>query len=138
MDDHVIVPHNASLNPVNITVEAWIKAKNTGEYQIIIDKGHGSGHGWGWVAQIRPDDRIDFCHGNGDIDYSGACALTTSSLTDDAWHHVVGKLDGATIKIYIDGEWKTRRLIPVHLRRIIRTFIWGLPGGESQDSLTAS
>ena len=104
MNDHVIIPHNASLNPVNITVQTWIKAKNTGEYQIIIDKGHGSGHGSGWVAQIRPDDRIDFCYGNGNIDYSGACALSTSTLTDDAWHHVAGTLDGATIKIYIDGR----------------------------------
>ena len=103
VDDHVIMPHNSNLNPTNISVGAWIKAKNTGGYQILIDKGHGSGNSSGWVAQIRPDDKIDFCYGNGSLDYSGACALSTSTLTDDAWHHVAGTLDGATIKIYIDG-----------------------------------
>ena len=43
VDDHVIIPHNASLNPVSITVEHGSRQRIPAEYQIIIDKGHGSG-----------------------------------------------------------------------------------------------
>jgi hypothetical protein len=102
VDDHIIIPHNLNLNPANISVEAWIKAKNTSAYQIVIDKGHGNGNNSGWVLQIRPAGIVDFCYGNGTLDY--ACATSTSILTDDAWHHVAGTFDGAEVKMYIDGN----------------------------------
>ena len=103
VDDYITVPHSPNLHPSDITVDAWIKVKPTAEYQLVIDKGHGNGNASGWVLQIRPEGVIDFCYGNGDPSWNGTCATSASILTDDAWHHVAGTLDGITIRIYIDG-----------------------------------
>lgn len=106
--DYVLVPHNSNLNANNITVDAWIKTPGTGDMQLIADKSHGTcfgggGSDAGWVIQVNTAGRIDFGYGNGDPNWTNAFTSSTSTVTDNNWHHVVGTLDGATIKVYVDG-----------------------------------
>ncbi len=108
IDEYVKIPNAASLNPIQITVEAWIKAKPKNDYILVIDKSHGATDSTGWVMQIWTNGSITFVY-CGSSGVGGGCVspgigvFSTSIVTDDVWHHVVGTFDGTNTKIYIDG-----------------------------------
>ena len=113
VDGFITIPHDPALNPPNISVEAWIKAQpsKTGDAMLVVDKSHGVTDSTGWGVQIHPDGTIGFTYCSGD-DGSGPCSLsftattagtTGKTVTDDAWHHVVGTLDNSTVSFYLDG-----------------------------------
>ena len=104
VDDHIIVPHHASLDITDaITIEAWCKF-TFNNYGIYIDKErttqttsfglwHVDSNAIRLLAKDLTTDLVD----------------TTAALTEaehDLWWHVVGRYDGATLKVFLNGEEK--------------------------------
>jgi hypothetical protein len=94
--DHVVVPHNATLNVGDsFSVEAWVKrADNVTTMQTIVHKGIAStGFQWGFL-----NNRI------GLFKNGVAIAQSTTTQTDmTVFHHYVVTKNGATVKLYVDG-----------------------------------
>jgi len=102
-NDYVSIPHNAALQPTQITVSTWIKANPTQAYShyLVVDKSHGWTDATGWVLQGETNSgRIAFSYGDG-VDFPEL--YSTTNLLDNNWHFVTGTLDGSDLKIYIDG-----------------------------------
>ena len=112
--DYVTVPDAASLDPSNITLEAWVNpdvAGMDGQSTMIIDKARG--------AAATYDGYLLFYSDNGSY---GINSLVLSVATpgspstrrewvDNAfpskrWYHVAATYDGSDTKIYIDGVEK--------------------------------
>ncbi len=102
-NDYVSIPHNASLQPTQITVSVWMKANPVQSYThyLIVDKSHGWVDATGWVLQGKSSTgRIAFSYGNG-VDFPEF--YSTTNVLDNNWHFVTGTLDGSDLKIYVDG-----------------------------------
>jgi hypothetical protein len=94
--DHVVVPHNATLNVGDsFSLEAWVKrADNATTMQTIVHKGIAStGFQWGFLNNKM-----------GLFKNGIAIAQTTTTQTDmTVYHHYVVTKSGATVKLYVDG-----------------------------------
>jgi hypothetical protein len=89
---YVTVPHNAALNVGDsFTLEAWVKTSGTG--RAIMAKG-GSG---GYYLQVQGGKVVLTKSGTADI-LTGA-----TTITNNAWHHIVATKSGANAAIYVDG-----------------------------------
>jgi hypothetical protein len=95
---HVDVPDAASLQPAQISVEAWVKGEaKLQNYDSVLmkakDDSWSDGYGLYWTS----DGNIHFFVNNwdrGDV---------ITALPADQWTHIVGTYDGATIRLYKDG-----------------------------------
>jgi hypothetical protein len=112
-DDRVTVPNHDSLNPnpnTGFTVECWLKAaisQPQSQYSVV-DKSHGWVDNTGWALQgVTSDGRLYFVVGKGGPppNVNFAAAPSSSSLLDEAWHHVAGTWnpDDDTVRLYVDG-----------------------------------
>lgn len=103
---YIAVPHNASLAPAAITVEAWVYFLPTnlapaGVYPTILRK------------NVLPQQEVYFLRvqqGTGRVAWKvklpGAASVTATSpapLPTDTWTHVAGTWDGSTCRLYFDG-----------------------------------
>lgn len=43
-----------------------------------------------------------------DVDHTHCYTSSTTTITDNSWHHVVGTYDGTVLKIYIDGNFENQ------------------------------
>ena len=105
-ESRVRVPNNASLNPPQFTLAAWIKtSRKDGIWRKIFDKGT-------WNTAVGQDG---YSLGMGG-DYNGKSAQgqvcvgvfhgsagSKRQVTDGEWHHVAGAFDGSTLQVYVDG-----------------------------------
>ena len=97
-------PNNPSLNPMNISIEAWIKAdswgNNSWENVIVSKDGWASGNE-GYTLRAGANGTLSF-----NFSGAGTWREVTSSPTMaiGKWYHVAGTYDGATMRIYINGE----------------------------------
>ncbi|MBA7551222.1 hypothetical protein ES705_43758 [subsurface metagenome] len=101
-DDKVEVPDAPSISGLSaITVEAWVKMRTSGDYEGFVSK-YGTGGG-GDVEYI-----LGFSSG-GNIRFRIYTSTdpfgieVTSTMTLNAWHHVVGTYDGTNFILYRDG-----------------------------------
>ncbi len=100
VNDYVLVPNSASLNPQQISISAWLYIKDTTwSYPGIIDK---DGYYAGWkgysIAQYFSTPSLIF------EPWSPNDALiSTNPLSTYQWNHVVITLGGGTFKMYING-----------------------------------
>jgi hypothetical protein len=96
-DDYVSVPDHSALDVGDVfTYELWLKRGATqGVTQRIIHKGAG-------VASLGfgTNNRLILIPGG-----TGATAIATSTttITDNLWHHVVATKSGPAVRIYVDG-----------------------------------
>ncbi len=103
-DDYVTVPGNAALQPSTLSVAMWVNAAPGGGLRLLADSSHGgtlagSNQG-GWALQLDTDNTLNFAYGNG----SSFPNLSTSTVVaDTSFHHVAAILDGADMRLYIDG-----------------------------------
>ena len=94
--DYVEVPHNSSINPVNITVELWAKSNTAtwNETGMLVSKRNA------YILHPTGGSKImQFYFYDGEWH----CAEYTSLKDLTQWHHYAGTYDGAWLKIYEDG-----------------------------------
>ena len=96
--------NNSSLNwgSGNGTVSCWFKTSYNapGVQDLVINGSYASG-GKGYILYLDPSQRVGFYLDN-NSNPSGV--LSTSSVNDGDWHHVVGVRDSGTMKLYLDGS----------------------------------
>jgi hypothetical protein len=118
-DDHAFVPDSPSLRPKDaLTLEAWIYATTpppSDLSRVIVGKQVGGATLNSYQLLLNADIHAPAgCQPNG-------CPLFvftqstahgpverraegTTPLSPNAWHHVAGTWDGATMKLYVDGQ----------------------------------
>ena len=105
VDDFVTMGNPLSLQFTNtVSMSAWFKTTDTTSTQVIIGKEaitsgnrsymlYYSGTGGSFTIKF-----LIFTSGSANNQ-----AVSTSTVTDGNWHHVLGVNDGSNLKIYIDG-----------------------------------
>ncbi|MFK7785014.1 MAG: LamG domain-containing protein, partial [Crocinitomicaceae bacterium] len=97
-------PDNASLNPTNISIEAWIKADTWAPnlwQNVIVSKDGWAAGDQGYTLRAGANGVLSFNFSGG-----GTWREVTSAplMATGKWYHVAGTYDGATMRIYINGE----------------------------------
>jgi hypothetical protein len=102
-DDFITIPGSSALEPQRLTVSAWVKNDGTpGAFKYVLAKGAD--------ACDRSSYGLYTGAGGGLAFYvSGATQVALSpaedaSVWDGKWHNVAGTYDGATVRLYVDGE----------------------------------
>jgi len=94
VNDYVEVADNLTLNPIELTLMAWVKHGPTTDHRAIIDKRDAINDGYN--LYISPT-------GTAWMRINDDTLTGTSDIDDDVWHHIVGTYDGSTLRIYVDG-----------------------------------
>ncbi|HZM04012.1 MAG TPA: LamG domain-containing protein [Candidatus Saccharimonadales bacterium] len=99
------IPDSTSLEPTNITVQAWVKAASPGAYRYIICKARGAG-GVSYAFYTGSTGGaiffVNLLNGTaGDTFAPSPSAPTT--IWDNNWHQLTGTFDGVTSHLYVDG-----------------------------------
>lgn len=101
----ILVSNAPTLNPLNLTVQAWVKSTAPGTYKYILSKSRVPTYG----------SYAFYTGGNGGVTFfvavgspgSGTLTLSPSAdpgiVWDGAWHQITGTYDGSTIRLYVDG-----------------------------------
>ncbi len=100
--EYVQVAGNPTLEPAQITVEAWVNRDGSpGTFQYILSKGANDC----FVASYAL-----YTGGSGGLIFyvSDESSFTLSpdagtAIWDGDWHHVAGTYDGVTVRLYVDG-----------------------------------
>ena len=104
VDDYVDAGNDASLNITEaITVGAWVKSLNPGNYDQVIAKANASGsidvQGY---RLYKSGDNLFFNLGNG---VGTGKLVSIGNIFDGNWHYVVGTWDGTTMRTYLNGNY---------------------------------
>jgi uncharacterized protein (TIGR03437 family) len=110
---HVRVANNANLNVQTLTIEAWIRTGGTTDAALagfIVAKSGVDGLSGYDFAIGRPSQNgvLRFTLNGG---AGGADLLGTTSVTNNAFHHVATTYDGTTMKIYVDGNLDAQKAV---------------------------
>ena len=101
--DGITVPNNASLNPKQFTLAAWIKTTTKDAiWRRIFDKSYNQGFAlsiaadwqgnkWGGLASLEIGPGTHF-------------SLTKTVVADGQWHQVVATFDGTEQLLFVDGK----------------------------------
>lgn len=96
-NDYLVVADNASLNPTQLTVEAWVKNPVTQTFVVYKYNGNSPFQGYGLhVGAIVANTPACWVGGN-----AWTSAITT--VNDGKWHHLACTYDGTNVRIYVDG-----------------------------------
>lgn len=105
---YVVIDNAAYLNAPRYTFAAWVKLKNTGDYQYIVWRG---GPAFPEPKECRSIDVWVRMDGglSGILDYQNSAEprLTiegNKKVADDQWHLVACVNDGKTVKFFVDGK----------------------------------
>jgi hypothetical protein len=101
----VLVPYNEKLALSQFSCCVWLKSQKM-DWQVIVqrnafDGGDGSGNN-NYSLFTDPAGIVT----NGFSDDAGGwnTVVSTTSVADGSWHHIVGSYDGKLLTIYIDGK----------------------------------
>ncbi len=98
--DTIVIGDDNKLDVANISISFWIKtAENTED---VIRKWESSSDQRSWEFHTNADGKIAFgisATGNSTV----VTSISTTSVDNNAFHHVVGTYDGTNMRIYIDG-----------------------------------
>ena len=109
VDDSVEVPHAPPLDPLPLTVAAWVRTGATGLRGVINKYAPSSFNGYqvfvsgGSLCAWYFRDAGNFVWDGSD------CGLSAAWPADGAWHHVAFVVDGWGGRLYVDGEEKAAR-----------------------------
>jgi hypothetical protein len=102
--DMVTIPGSSSLEPSRLTVAAWVRnAGSPGAYRYVVSKGFDQCYSGSYGLYSGSGGGIAFYIADGQDHYYVSPAAAPS-FWDGRWHHVAGTFDGATVRLYIDGE----------------------------------
>jgi len=88
----------------DLSVSAWIyRFSDTLYYAGVVAKMGPSSGGDGWMFRFDSSHHLEFMLQRSGS-YSGEA---TATLSNNAWHHVVGTNDGTNLKVYVDGSLAT-------------------------------
>jgi concanavalin A-like lectin/glucanase superfamily protein/PA14 domain-containing protein/peptidase C25-like protein/BACON domain-containing protein len=108
--DYIELGHSASLKPdLPMTMAAWIKLAEVGNYQVIINidkKDYDSSHRiYGSQLIVRNTGEVFVKIGDGLPDYSGRYVNGTTVLQPDTWYHIAAVIRSPeNIRLYINGH----------------------------------
>ena len=97
IDDYVDIGSPASLNLSTITISAWIKTTNDGSIVSSDDQSLGRR----FIFQILISGELRFYYWNTSSAVKNIVSTTT--LNDGNWHHVMAINNGTDLKLYING-----------------------------------
>jgi len=105
IDDKVVIPRSASLEPATVTVEAWVRAPaSPGTFRYIIANSATGCLFPSYGLYTGSDGGVAFAVSGQDFDPSAVSpAAAPGAIWNGAWHHIAGTFDGATIRLYVDG-----------------------------------
>jgi len=101
--DEIVISNNASLNPEQMTLAAWIKTSTGDHYwRRIFDKSYGKG----FALSVAGDWNQNKWYGQVSLEIGPGAhlAMTTKRVDDGQWHHVAMTFDGTDELIYVDGQ----------------------------------
>jgi len=85
----------------SFTVEAWVKP--TGSIWVAaVSKFVHTASKEGYSLEIFSDNRVALLYGNNWADWNAT--TSTTALTPGVWSHIAATYDGATVRIYINGN----------------------------------
>jgi len=97
------VPDAPSLDPSNVTVQAWVNATSPGAYRYVICKARGAG-GVSYALYTGGGAGLIFFV---NLASGGGSVLSPSAdgnvVWDGNWHLATGVFDGTTAHLYVDG-----------------------------------
>lgn len=101
--DQVEVPNNASLNPSQLTLAAWIKTSfKDDKWRRIFDKSYSQGY----ALSIAADWQANRWSGQAcmEIGPGSHFNITRTIVADGQWHQVVTTFDGSEQILFVDGK----------------------------------
>jgi RNA polymerase sigma factor (sigma-70 family) len=101
--EEIVVANNASLNPEQLTLSAWIKTKTGDHYwRRIFDKAYSQG----FALSIAGDWNQNKWYGqvSMEIGPGSHLAMTKRRVDDGQWHQVAMTFDGSEELLYVDGQ----------------------------------
>jgi len=103
VNDYVSVGSDSSLNIVDaITIEAWVKTTSNNEITVVGRGSSQSDHSFHFAVE---NGYPVFIFANGYSMTTGDLITGSKQVNDGIWHHIVGRFNGSTIEIYVDGEY---------------------------------
>ncbi|WP_455392136.1 LamG domain-containing protein [[Eubacterium] cellulosolvens] len=101
VDDYIQVPDSNNLEPMVVSVEAWVRSDNPGSFSYIIGKGGDACKAVSYGLYTGSSAGLYF------YVYSGSSFVLSpnagTGVWDNQWHHVVGTYDGTRVRLYVDG-----------------------------------
>jgi len=101
-NDYVSTTDQVTNNPQVFSVEVWVKTSDTDGNKIIgfEDTQTGTSSSFDRHLYVNTSGKVVW----GIYDGSGTTATSTTTVSDNAWHHIVGTYDGTNMEIYVDGS----------------------------------
>lgn len=105
---YIDVPRSASLEPANVTVDAWVKASSPGTGKYILSKGGVDNTAASYAlytgSGITGEGLFFYVY-----DGTGPTGVHLSpdggtGVWDGNWHHVAGSYDGTDVHLFVDGK----------------------------------
>jgi hypothetical protein len=81
-----------TISGTSVSIEGWIKATNTGDYNYLFISSSGITH-----------LKTDITTGNAVAIFSNQPVTGTTNVVDGTWHYLVGTFDGTNARVYVDG-----------------------------------
>jgi hypothetical protein len=107
---YIAMKDSVSLNPNQITIEAWIKPSAFDDNDMFVSKAKSS------EGKVDYDLRLVYGVPRfGFYDGTWRTVSASSSLTTGKWYHIAATHDGAVMRIYVDGNLSNTASHPYNL-----------------------
>lgn len=107
ISDFVDIPDIAAYNVgSNLTVEAWVNMPDAtpASNKTVVSKTDDPVYSdLEFNLNVETDGRVRFWISNNGINNALIVAYSATKLSDNQWHHVVGRYDGANLSVFLDG-----------------------------------
>jgi hypothetical protein len=101
IDDRAEIPYDSALDFTNaMTVSAWVKSNDTSVPQTIVSKWYAPNSYMLWLSNGRYRFSVELAGGE------RVAIAATGTATAGVFSHVTGVFNGATLKIYVNGDLK--------------------------------
>lgn len=104
LDDFVTIPDSPALEPSRLTVSAWVRSTGTpGRLKYVLAKGANECRSSAYGLYTGDGGGVAFYISAVDTFHVSPEALP-ADVWDGTWHNVAGTFDGATVRLFVDGE----------------------------------